>query len=261
MVINLLGIINTNDKRYDYFVNNLKEEYIYSKNFKDFLDIDTLILPLFGVDSFLFIKDTNINLMDICTKNQIKKIICGKKNEFLERFCCDENIKLVSYLESDYYTWINSRLTAEGLIRKIMNDINDSLLSKKILILGYGYCGKALYKYLREFCPSIDIYARDYHDQKELYCNNISLNKLDNFNYDIIINTIDSNIIKKEDLVKFKKDSLIYDISSYPYGFESEILDNKLLNVNIIPKIPTLFMPKEAGKVLYDWYIKEKLVS
>ncbi len=252
----MIGVINTSDKRYDNLVLNLKN-VIYSSNFKELCDVQTLILPLNGVDSFLFIKDTNLNIMDFYVKDGPKLIIAGKINQELKDFCANEDIKLLSYLEDEFYLWENSKLTAEALVKKILNDLEDALYEKEVLILGYGYQAKALYNYLKCFTKNITIYANDYHDKKELFCKDIKLNELDNFNYDIIINTIPKNIIDSSKLLLFKEDSLIYEIASYPYGFSEDVFKN--LNIKILPKLPSLYMPKKAGKLLANYVIKNAI--
>lgn len=248
----MIGIIKTSDKRYDYLCDLITEDYIYSNQLSDFKDIDILVLPLLGIDRFMFIKDTSINLLDFVAKFKLKRIICGMKNEHLIDLCHKECIELISYLDFPSYTWINSKLSAEGLLKKILNDTNDSIIENKILILGYGYMGKALYKYFSPLVNNISIYAKDYHDIKQLFCDGINISKLDDLaNYDIIINTINYPIIDRDKLSTIKNDTKLYDVSSYPYGFDLDACLDMNYHVDIVAKIPALYMPKTAALYIY----------
>lgn len=247
----MIGIVKTSDKRFLYLSQFFKD-VIYSDNIIDFNNIDILILPISGIDRFCFIKDSDINLNDILNKNNIKHIIAGKINDDLRDLAHKENIKITSYLDVPYYAWENAKLTSYLLIKKIINDYDTTLFNLNILIMGYGYCGKAIYNMLKPYSNNISIYCRDSHDKKELYCKNIKYENLKELhNYDIIINTVDYNLIEDKMFENLKYDIKLYDIASYPYGFDLDSAAMYNFKVNILPKLPSL-VPKEAGYILYQ---------
>ncbi len=252
----MLGIIKTTDKRFMYMASNIKEKYIYSDKLEDFVNVEVLILPIGGVDRFLFVKDTALNIRDILQKNNIKKIIAGKINEDLRNICAEDNIVLLSYLEDSFYQSQNGYLTAYVFLKKLLNDFDEPIFDKKILITGWGYCARAIYDYVSKFNKNISIYCKDYHDIKDLDFHKItyeSLNKIDD--YDIIINTVESNIIKKDMFLHIKPNAKLYDIASYPYGFNLDDASKYGFKVEILPKLPS-YIPASAGAVLYKTVIK-----
>ncbi|MBS1477248.1 MAG: hypothetical protein HP024_04830 [Acholeplasmatales bacterium] len=247
----MIGIVKTSDKRFLYMSTYFKEGVIYSDRLEDFKDIDLLILPIGGVDRFLFVKDSAINLRDILANNNVKLIIAGKINDDLKIICQNDDIKLKSYLDEPFYAWENAKLTAYVLIKRILNDFDDSIMKLNILILGSGYCARAIYQMLKSFNQNIAIYCKDRHDIKELYCKGIEYENLNNLSkYDIIINTVDFNLIKGSMFSNLKYQAKLYDIASYPYGFCLDDAQSFHFKVEILPKLPSL-IPKEAGEVLY----------
>lgn len=249
----MLGILKSDDKRYDELIKLIDKPFIYSDCFSDFINIDTLLIPVMGIDERYYIKGTNINIKDIISHNDINKIICGVKSDKLINLCKNLDIELISFMSNSTYIWANAKLTAEGMLKKIFSDLNDSISDEGILILGYGYCGKALFDYLKPICKNITIYAHDYHDIKELFCRDINISKLDDLNkYTIIINTVANNIITKEKIDNINIDTKVYDISSYPFGFDIDYAHQIGLKINIIPKIPSLYFNKTAAKLIYN---------
>ena len=84
-----------------------------------------------------------------------------------------------------------------------------------------------------------------------IYCKGIEYEDLNNLSkYDIIINTVDFNLIKGSMFSDLKYQVKLYDIASYPYGFSLDDASNYHFKVEILPKLPSL-VPREAGQVLY----------
>ena len=69
---------------------------------------------------------------------------------------------------------------------------------------------------------------------------------------DILINTIPSIIIEKEKLDLAKKDILIVDIASYPYGIDHHYALSIGLNSQILSSIPNKYAYGYAGKMIAD---------
>ena len=115
----------------------------------------------------------------------------------------------------------------------------------------FAHNAKFDYHMLKNINKNLSIYCKDRHDIKELYCKGIEYEDLNNLSkYDIIINTVDFNLIKGSMFSDLKYQVKLYDIASYPYGFSLDDASNYHFKVEILPKLPSL-VPKEAGQVLY----------
>lgn len=244
----MIGIVKSNDKRINY-LNNLFEKAIFSDRLEELVDIDILILPFQGIDRFGYIKGSNLLLEDIINNNNIKTIYTGISNDILEGIGNKHSINIRVLMDDVDFVNKNAILTAEGLIRVINNKTEDSLSNLKILLLGYGYVGGAITKLLNYY-TKIDIFTINKDEAKKaiLYGNRI-VDTINDLNYDILINTIPTEIVKN---ISNKK-ILIFDVSSYPYGFGNDLIEL----VNVIPGIPGNILPVAASKIIYEKIIKE----
>ena len=234
----MIGIINNYDKRIEILSKLLDCKLINSKN--DLYDLDTLIFPISKINSE-YIENSNISISDIFEKcYKLKQIFYyGITDEYKDKFK-EGKIKLICS-NNDEFLIINSKITIYGFLKYFLNN-EEELINKNILILGYGNLGKRLAMALRGIGLNYQVYApREY---KDLCINNEIIAK-DNNKFDIIINTIPFHIIKEEDY-EVLKSVHIYDLASYPYGFDNE----KIKVINLL-KIPGKYYPYDAAYSIY----------
>ena len=127
----MIGIIKS-DNRYKELSKVV--DAIYSDKLIDFYDIDTLILPIKGIDNDGNIL-INLNLEDIIRNNSIKKIITGKSNNRLKEICKDNSIKLIELFSDPSFVMDNARFTALGIFSYLLDN---KKLDKPITIIGFG---------------------------------------------------------------------------------------------------------------------------
>lgn len=173
------------------------------------------------------------------------------KNQRLEYLSQMKGFKYRYLYSDEQFIDENTYISDEALIGYMIINNTISLANAKILILGYGHCGKDLAGKLAKFKACITVSTRNEH-----YCDEIdkqeykyiNLNNLDLAEYDFIINTIPSQILTGK-LLKTKKDNCkIYDISSYPYGMDLVERDK---NYTQLDMLPTRYAYKSSAKILY----------
>ena len=213
---------------------------------------DIVILPMNGINDnmeiksidrqiklnenfFKFIKDTCIFFTGLKTKNVIKFI---------------PNNQIVSFLDDENVTKQNNHLTCLGILDEI-NKLNYN----SVCILGYGNIGKEVYKLLENKHIKTYIGLSPY-DEPNLDLNNSFLisdetKMIDAFkHYDIVINTIPSNIIS-ENVIK-QSSCYILDIASSPHGINQDLVKKYKINYRLYLGIPSKFAPLDASKILLD---------
>ena len=184
----------------------------------------------------------------------------------LDRFSEDLDFALIypnkNFDLSKYFVYLEKELKAYGLNleintkqKNIESNITSAFVKGDTLehILKF-FPNEENHKYnhmLKNINKNLSIYCKDRHDIKELYCKGIEYEDLNNLSkYDIIINTVDFNLIKGSMFSDLKYQVKLYDIASYPYGFSLDDASNYHFKVEILPKLPSL-VPREAGQVLY----------
>lgn len=234
-----MNLFDNKDKRLPYLVNYLKD---YNLKLGTDVDSDVLILPITGVDDLGYIKRTNVNVFDLYDIYPFKDLVLPNASpkfmnlvhdRFKLHFYYDDNLKK----ENAYYT-------AEGLLSLIISKTDFSLKDKKILIIGYGACGKEIASLLSVFTQNIDIFNRTFYPEiSSKYCYVRDLTSLD---YDLIINTVPVKLINKNDL----KDGVIFDIAS-KRGFDEDVFIHHELGIpNMMPKDGALSMAKRIKEIL-----------
>lgn len=252
MVIFLIGVIKS-DVRYDYFKD--KEGCMVSNNINDFINIDTLILPFSGIDNYYNIKGTNINIIDILRNNRVDYIFTGRSNKLLDDLCKSMGIKVFEILNDVDFIIENAILTSAGIIDYLQKKgkcVNDMC----IFIMGYGNISCSLAKMLTAYGTDFLIYPNNEIEEKFILLNGYKVGKISDLNkYNTIINTIPCNYVGDYNVFKNAK---ILDVSSNPYGFDVDKVEELGIDYNIYSSIPSKYLKVSAGKLVYN-FVKKHL--
>lgn len=218
--------IISNDKRYYYLNEFLKKDGYESKicRIYDKSDADIVILPVKKEHSELEL----IELFSRLDKSTIVLSPYGKNT--------------INYAQSEAFLKKNAYLTAEGAICLYYNEKQETLLSKKAVILGYGRIAKYLSKMLKGQGANVYAFARRDEVKSEIILdgiNSVELDEIESLNPDVIFNTIPAEI----------------------YSYESNVTKIELAsksgfkyNKNVINGggLPGKMFPKTAAKIIYE---------
>ncbi len=221
----------------------------------DISKADIVILPFINVE-----KQITINNEFLSSLKYGVKVFTGGKNEVLRNKFEKFQIELVEIMSYKHMTILNAVPTAEGVIYNILKDFDNCILGSNVLVMGYGICGREIVKKLKALGSNIDILdrtERKYSMALTIGVGGIVEKDLKNKNYDIIINTIPSKILNNETIDFINKDTLIYDISSAPYGFDEKYMNEIGLSYKILGGLPSKFGLKFTGKNVSDFIYKK----
>lgn len=189
-----------------------------------------------------------------------KKFFAGRILE--ENFGTEENasedkpkIQMYDLLKDDELTILNAIPTVEGAIKIAIDEREDTIHESNVLVCGYGRIGKIACDRFSKLGANVYCTARKETDLawiREKRFIPLTYPEVINFasRFDIVINTVPTLIIKKEELDAFNKDVLLIELASLPGGFDKEYIKQKGLKLITAPGIPGKEMPKTAAKYI-----------
>lgn len=187
-------------------------------------------------------------------------VFVGKANSNILKISKAKAVQIFDYFEREELTVANAYLTAESAVSLAMNERNESLLSEKVLVLGYGRIGKSLCHILKAL--GADVFAsarkkRDFAYIRAFGYSDVDTSKIEDVlsNVSIIFNTIPEKVLCEKELSMLKRDVLVIDLASKPGGVDFEEAKKKNIKVIWALGLPGKRMAKSAGKVIYDTII------
>lgn len=189
-----------------------------------------------------------------------KKFFAGRILE--ENFGTEENasedkpkIQMYDLLKDDELTILNAIPTVEGAIKIAIDEREETIHESNVLVCGYGRIGKIACDRFSKLGANVYCTARKETDLawiREKRFIPLTYPEVINFasRFDIVINTVPTLIIKKEELDAFNKDVLLIELASLPGGFDKEYIKQKGLKLITAPGIPGKKMPRTAAKYI-----------
>ena len=188
-----------------------------------------------------------------------KLIFTGSvSSEILRKFKL-YNIEILDIMKNEEFAVLNAIPTAEETIRIIIDNTKKVLHNTNCLIMGYGRIGKVLAKKLNALSVKVECLVSD--NIEKTWCrvegyNYIEFENIKNKSdllkkYDIIINTI-PKIILTDELKEIRKDTLIIDLASKPYGIDRSIVKQENLNFIEALGLPGKSAPITVAENMYE---------
>lgn len=171
----------------------------------------------------------NIKIEELFKNIKGKTLIAGNIQNKTEELAKLFDINIIDLLKREELAVLNTVSTAEGAIQIAMSETSKTIHGSNVLVMGFGRIGKILAKMLYGIGAHVYCEARKNEDLawiKAYGYSPISLQELDQTlnQFDIIINTIPSIILKQEQIQKLNKDCTIIDIASLPGGVDKEAI-------------------------------------
>lgn len=213
---------------------------------------DAIVLPIKGIDSPDDAVRRWLGEIDVKTR-----LLVGKTTATFMDVCKNRSIEVISYLEQPNFKIANAVPTAEGAIKLYMEQSNQTVSESRMLVLGFGHCGKALALRLKALGADVSVFARSYEDR--VYGKSLGIDMRDyqqlhklTRQRTCIFNTVPHLILDASILNNMPKSSLIIDLASMPGGTDFQLCEQLDLNAIHALSLPGKYFPRTAGKILAD---------
>ena len=226
-----------------------------------------IVLPLpVSSDSITLnkIKDLEspLNLTDLFDFCKGCRLFGGKLNEKIVLSAKQKGITCYDYYLSEPLQLKNALLTAEACVSLLMQNLPVSIKGARFAILGFGRIGEYLTRILLALGADVTVYARREESlaRAELLGAGTShlrsLDKNTDFRIEFsgelnaILNTIPSEILTREDLLRVPQNCLLIELASSPGGFSVQDSTAIGLKSIVASALPGKYAPITAGKII-----------
>ncbi len=162
-----------------------------------------------------------------------------------------------SYYYNEGFLIKNSGLTAQGVLKIILDNTQKDFHTLSVAVLGFGRCGKAICKLLKNCGFQVTSFSRRSESKILAQSEGLMTDDMKNIDdtirqFDIIVNTVPFNIISENGLDKLTQENLYIETASKPYGFD--ILKSDIYSFRYVlgESLPGKFTPVSAGINIAD---------
>lgn len=220
---------------------------------KEFLkEADILILPI----PVSKVPEQEI-LNDILNKNLTNgTLVLGgcfsaEQVELLKR----RDIHYLDFMEDEIVTEENAVATAEGVIAELVNKSPYNIDEAKIIVTGYGFCGKAIAERLRALGARVTVLARRREVRKAakkagFYAVDFAFGPEEAMGAAMLVNTVPAPVITRNIIRELPRDAYILDIASAPGGTDFECAKEYGIRADLALGLPGKYAPKESAYIL-----------
>ena len=255
------------DCRFSYIRNILEEKGFAAKRIypgdyiaDDFSNTDIFILPVpvtrdnininapLSGDAF-YIGDFIRLLPDGCT------VAGGLISDELEEKLKRKGIKVFDYYSDEGLASANAIPTAEGILGILINSLPVTINGMQCAVTGYGKCARAAAKALIALGARVTVAARSKKSLDDASADGADTCLLSDFaeiagSFSAVINTVPARVIDRRIIRRLKKDCLLIEIASAPFGIDFDCAKEYGINTIKAGSLPGRISPLTAGEII-----------
>lgn len=199
-------------------------------------------------------------LQRLLRKNQ--RLFAGMIPADFRQTCEDRQIFCHDFMTDESFVMQNAVLTAEGALLEALSHKNTCLYKKKILITGYGRCGKILAH--RAYGLMADITVCDRSEKELALASAFGFHTLtpgdlshhlSEFEY--IFHTAPERVFTKERLMALSPHCLLIDIASGKVGVDYEAAEILGRNALYCPGLPGKYAPSTCAEQMVSFVLTQ----
>lgn len=254
----MITAVVCSDDRMRYVCKNLhmEMEVIAIDEQCDFLTLphlDAIVLPVKGIDDdgHMMLYGTQMHVPSMFWQIQNDMIVfSGMETTYVSRL----PLKKYYYMKDTTVIDENAILTAEGILHLLITSLAKSLYDIQVDIIGYGHCGKAIYRMLKSLDMNVHVIRRNCKENDTFipYANWKA-------RCDVIINTSQYTLMDEKLMRSWKEKPFIIDIAT-PDVVDQQCAKELGIPYHKEPNLPGRFCAESAGKIIAD-YVRGKLIK
>ena len=196
-------------------------------------------------------------LNDILNKNLTNDtLVLGgcfspEQQELLER----RDIHYLDFMKDEIVTEENAVATAEGVIAELVNHSPYNIEEAKIIVTGYGCCGRAVAARLKALGARVTVLARRREVRKlakkdGFYAADFACGPEEAMGAAMLGNTVPAPVVTGAIIRELPRDAYILDIASKPGGTDFACARECGIRADLALGLPGKYAPKESAYIL-----------
>lgn len=165
------------------------------------------------------------------------------------------NISSLDFMENTIVVQENAVATAEGVIAHVIKNSPYNIQDSKIIVAGYGICGKAIAKRIQALGGRVTVLARKKESRKEakkegFYAADFAFGPEEAMGANVLINTVPAPVITDLMIRELPKNAYLLDIASKPGGVDFQSAKEHGIQAELVSGIPGRYAPLESASIL-----------
>lgn len=165
--------------------------------------------------------------------------------------------RVYDYFSDETLILYNARLTAEGLLGIIVEELPSALLNAEIALIGFGRIACYTAALLHSCGAKITVFARAPLQLAKAAAEGYTAKKLpdalrERMRFDCIVNTAPAQILTADPLSHLNTDCLLIEAASAPYGIDLQAASDLGFRVCKAFSLPGRVSPKSAGAAIAE---------
>ncbi len=166
-----------------------------------------------------------------------------------------KGVRVYDYADRDEFAVKNAIPTAEGVVKIAIDKLPVTVKGASIAVTGYGRSAKATARALLALGARVTVAARRCSSLATADndgCEAVYLRELHRFarGFDMLVNTVPAPVIDETILKNMRRDCVVVDIASAPYGVDFEAAKALGLDAFAAGSLPGTVAPKSAGIII-----------
>jgi dipicolinate synthase subunit A len=204
-------------------------------------------------------KELNKLLNDELIKNTADDHIVfgGAFGDARKRELDDAGVEYWDLMEDSVVANKNAHITAEATLAEILKYSDYSIRGQKILVCGYGRCGREIACLLAALGAKVTVLARSVEARRLARAEgheatSFSYGPEEVYGARTIVNTVPAQVIREPMIREMHSDAVVIDIASRPGGTDLMAAERYGIKVVAALGLPGLYTTKSSAKVLAD---------
>lgn len=198
----------------------------------------------------------------ITETNNDKTVIGGAFTDKWTQYLQMHEIAYFDLMKEEKVAQKNAYITAEATVAEILKYSDYSICGQKIIVCGYGRCGKCVADLLAVMGAKVTVLARRAKARRAARCDgheavDFSYGPEEVYGAHTIVNTVPAQVIREPMIQEMHRDTVIIDIASRPGGVDLVAAERWEIKVVAALGLPGLYTTKSSAKVFADAIIDQ----